>query len=144
MEYQLPLARGNWGGLPTKPIRGGSTHSTGPISRGRWSSACALQKRFAAVRFCLASPDMPLRPRWRGKSLVRTRCRVQSPGAAPICPVSIAGDAAVLYTDDPFSVWTECWPLSTGWRRNFSAHYRANRAQNRQQRCCKTHWREQL
>ena len=25
---------------------------------------------------------------------------VQFPGAAPNCPVSIAGDAAVLYTDD--------------------------------------------
>jgi hypothetical protein len=70
------------------------------ISRGRWISAGALRRRFAAVRFCLASPDMPPRPRWRGKSLVRTRCRVQFPGAAPICPVSIAGDAAVLYTDD--------------------------------------------
>ena len=69
-------------------------------SNGRWSSAGALRRRFAAVRFCLASPDMPLRPRWRGKSLVRTRCRVKFPGAAPNCPVSIAGDAAVLYTDD--------------------------------------------
>ena len=68
--------------------------------RVQFLAADALRRCFAAVRFCLASPDMPLRPRWRGKSLVRTRCRVQFPGAAPICPVSIVGDAAVLYTGD--------------------------------------------
>ena len=100
MEYQIPLARGNSGFCLRSKFAVVRLHSTGPISRGRWSSAGALRRRFAAVRFCLASPDMPLRPRWRGKSLVRTRCRVQFPGAAPICPVSIAGDAAVLYTDD--------------------------------------------
>lgn len=100
MEYQIPLARGNSGFCLRSKFAVVRLHSTGPISRGRWSSAGALRRRFAAVRFCLASPDMPLRPRWRGKSSVRTRCRVQFPGAAPICPVSIAGDAAVLYTDD--------------------------------------------
>jgi hypothetical protein len=100
MEYQIPLARGNSGVCLRSKFAVVRLHSTGPISRGRWSSAGALRRCFAAVRFCLASPDMPLRPRWWGKSLVRTRCRVQFPGAAPIGPVSLAGDTAVLYTDD--------------------------------------------
>lgn len=100
MEYQIPLARGIFGVLPTKQIRGGST----PLNGSNFSRPMELGWR--PPKALCGSSILPRESRYAAQARIAGQAlgKDEMQGSIPWCgsnfPISIAGDAAVLYTDD--------------------------------------------